>query len=370
MSDPSFTALPADQPGIPQSAGSDFDPSAYPPPAPPQRRPRGLLIGVIGGGVVLAALIVVGVLGYLAHVAADAPAVSVKNFFTALEHGHADKALQLDGITVKSSDVLLTDQAYNAAHGHLSDVTIEATRYSGDKAVVTARFVQSGEYFTQKFQLDAVGKDLLVITTWKLQPVRLGTVTVQMEGPQASLVTVDGVAVSAPAASVRLRALPGQYSVDLTAQSTWYSSTAGVAWVNGFGASDDQAANIATTLTPAGVASATAAVNAWVAGCIASPDVAPAGCSFSVLNNPPARDFTHQKWTLASAPAFSVGAWTGTGWAVSTTSPGSATYFADAVDSSGPITFTTASPATVDVGGSITSVTDAGATFVSQPWTF
>jgi hypothetical protein len=359
-------------PGTPNTPGSPNTPDTSDTPGTPTRRRRwGLILGLIGAGVLVLALLALGTLAFSARAAADAPQVPVKKFLTLLEQGHATAALRLDGTKVTASDVLLTDKAYQAAKERPSEIEILKATTSGNTATVTARYVLDGEIRIQKFLLEKTGTDLLVIPRWKLTPVPLGMVTVAWGGPQEARLAVSGITVNASPANIRLRALPGEYSTTLAAPNAWYTAAAGSAWVNGFGDANEEAADMTAALTPAGVTSATAAVNAWVAACVASTSLEPAGCSFGVDNSPPdpARDFSNQKWTLRSSPQFSVGGWSATGWLVTNTTSGSTTFFADAVDNSGPITFASVGAVPLAVGGTVTDITAAGATFVSQTWT-
>jgi hypothetical protein len=343
------------------------------PPAPrtPEQaaRRRRLLIGLIGGAALLLVLVVAGAVTFATMSASHRPEATVRDYLGAVQAGEVERALALDGTEVADGDVLLTDDAYAAADDRVDGFQLGTVSTDGDDAQVEAVVHRAdGSTHAQDFTLVRDGRDLLFFDRWALQPVDLGTVSVQVAGPASAEIAVDGTPVTRGSdGSVSLKAFPGSYEVALAAENESYSATAATAVVEG-AVVTAQPTLLTTTLTPAGTTAATAAVDAWVAGCIASTDLRPEGCSFGLYDTESGRyTLSGQKWTLESAPQFTVGDWQDGGWAVSTTTPGSASFTAQGVDAAGNSgVYGSLAPVPVRVGGLISDVTADGATFTSS----
>ena len=348
---------------------------AQAPTPPAQRTPeqaarrRRLLIGLIGGAALLLVLVVAGAVTFATMSASHRPEATVRDYLGAVQAGEVERALALDGTEVADGDVLLTDDAYAAADDRVDGFQLGAVSSEGDDAQVEAVVHRAdGSTHAQDFTLVRDGRDLLFFDRWALQPVDLGTVSVQVAGPASAEIAVDGTPVTRGSdGSVSLKAFPGSYEVALAAENESYSATAATAVVEG-AVVTAQPTLLTTTLTPAGTTAATAAVDAWVAGCIASTDLRPEGCSFGLYDTESGRyTLSGQKWTLESAPQFTVGDWQDGGWTVSTTTPGSASFTAQGVDAAGNSgVYGSLAPVPVRVGGLISDVTADGATFTSS----
>lgn len=343
------------------------------PPAPrtPEQaaRRRRLLIGLIGGAALLLVLVVAGAVTFATMSASHRPEATVRDYLGAVQAGEVERALALDGTEVADGDVLLTDDAYAAADDQVDGFQVGAVSTDGDDAQVEAVVHRAdGSTHAQDFTLVRDGRDLLFFDRWALQPVDLGTVSVQVAGPASAEIAVDDTPVTRGSdGSVSLKAFPGSYEVALAGENESYSATAATAVVEGADVAA-QPTLLTTTLTPAGTTAATAAVDAWVAGCIASTDLRPEGCSFGLYDTESGRyTLSGQKWTLESAPQFTVGDWQDGGWTVSTTTPGSASFTAQGVDAAGNSgVYGSLAPVPVRVGGLISDVTADGATFTSS----
>ena len=348
---------------------------AQAPTPPAQRTPeqaarrRRLLIGLIGGAALLLVLVVAGAVTFATMSASHRPEATVRDYLGAVQAGEVERALALDGTEVADGDVLLTDDAYAAADDRVDGFQLGAVSSEGDDAQVEAVVHRAdGSTHAQDFTLVRDGRDLLFFDRWALQPVDLGTVSVQVAGPASAEIAVDGTPVTRGSdGSVSLKAFPGSYEVALAAENESYSATAATAVVEG-AVVTAQPTLLTTTLTPAGTTAATVAVDAWVAGCIASTDLRPEGCSFGLYDTESGRyTLSGQKWTLESAPQFTVGDWQDGGWTVSTTTPGSASFTAQGVDAAGNSgVYGSLAPVPVRVGGLISDVTADGATFTSS----
>ena len=336
------------------------------PPAPRPRRKlrRGTLVGIIAGGAAVVLILVAGVVGYSVGTASHSADRPVRAFLDDLTAGKVDAALSDAGIDHDKSDVLLTDAAYKKATGHVTGYRIAATRDDGDTATVTAYLRQAGRDVSSTFTLDKTGTEWGVFPVWELQAPKLGSVSVRVNGPSGAKLLVAGQPVATSKdGTASLTALPGAYDVALDG-GKWYSAGATTATVAGFGAAGSTPVSMTTKLTAAGEQSAKAAVDAWVDGCIASTDAAPKGCSFYAYGEDSAYTYTNQKWTLDTRPTVAIGGWLSSGWLVSTTTFGRATFTAD-ISGAGGVGTASAGPMNVNASGYITGFTDKGATFRS-----
>ena len=363
--------------GAGPQGGDPAQPFAYaaaptpPTPRTPEQaaRRRRLLIGVIGGSALLLILVVAGAVTFATMSASHRPEATVRDYLGAVQAGEIERAMALDGTEVADGDVLLTDEAYAAATDRVDGYRLGTVTTTDEGAGVDALVHRTdGSTHPQPLTLVRDGRDLLFFDRWALQPVELGTLDARVAGPVSAEVAVDGTPVDRGAdGSLSLKAFPGSYEVSLADEVEQYTATPASGVVEGpDGASAPT--ELTTTLTEAGTTAAEAAVDAWVAGCIASTELAPPGCSFGLYDTESGRyTLSGQKWTLESAPEFTVGDWQDGGWAVSTTTPGSATFSAEGVDSAGNRgTYSSLSAVPVRVGGLISDVTAEGATFTSS----
>jgi hypothetical protein len=332
---------------------------------PRRKLRRGALVGLVAGGAAVVLLLVGGVVAYSVGSATHAADLPVRAFLDDLTAGRVDDALDAAGIEHGRDDVLLTDAGYAAATGRVTGYRIAATRTDGDTATVTAYLRQDGHDVSSTFTLDRTGSDWGVLPVWELEAPTLGSVDVTVSGPAGAALTVgDRKATTTRDGTLALRALPGTYPVTLDG-GKWYAAPATTATVTGFGGTSSRPVQLTATLTSAGQQAARAAVDAWVDGCIASTDAAPAGCSFYAYGEDPAYTYTNQKWTLESRPTVAVGGWLTNGWAVTTTTAGRATFTAD-ISGPGGVGTASAGPMNVNASGAITGFTDRGATFRSS----
>ncbi|MGK9146185.1 hypothetical protein KXS11_00970 [Plantibacter flavus] len=338
---------------------------------PPKKKlSKKALTGIIAGGSALVLIIVGGIVGVSVGNALHAPEVTVKAYLDALKAGKAEQALALAGTEVSAADVLLTDEAYDAASGKVSGYTIGRTTTSGDTATVQARLTQGGESIDQEFTLTKVGKDAVIFDKWKLESPELSTVQVDVLAPADAVATVGGVELTdvEPIAegSYQLRALPGTYDIALS-ESEWYSAEEMTATALGFGQAAEPA-SLAVSLTDAGTTAIEEAVNAYIDGCGASTVLAPEGCPFEIRND---TGYTPSgvTWTFDTRPTFTVGEFSGGTWAVDSDTVGRMSMTCTLTD---PATGQTGpgysiNPVDFIVGGTVEGFTDDGATFVPFP---
>lgn len=313
-----------------------------------------LVLFLVGGAVVLS-------LGNAAH----APELQVQAYLDALRDGEAENALAISGTAIGASDLLLTDEAYGNAEKRITSYTIGDSTVDGETATVTATITQGGVEYNQAFSLTRTGSDAVIFDIWALDEPALGAVSVGVTAPDDAVVEVGGVDASSARTdgAIELRALPGTYAVALGGDTPWYSAETTAASVVGFGSETDDAGVLAVELTDQGTQSATDAVNAWLDSCIASTELAPAGCPFSATNSLD-YDISNLVWTVTK-PTFSIGEFADGVWPVLTDSEGNAQATADATD---PATGETGQIFTeefaFDIGGVIDGFSDDGASYL------
>jgi hypothetical protein len=349
----------------------ESSPSPSPSPSPSGRRGwsrrRTLLLG---GAVVLFALGVVAAVVVGRTAATHRPEAAAVAYLEAVQQGDVERAMSLDGTEVGDDDVLLTNDAYAGVTDGVTGWDVSGSRVDGDSAVVVAVVQQGGEggaVYDQQFALEKDGTDLLFFDRWTLTPVELGTLTVQVGAPDAAVVTAAGVEVphaGAEGDTVELRAFPGSYPATLDGAGAYAADD--VVGIATGASSTGSPATLVATLTDSGQASARAAVDAWLAACVASTDLAPDGCSFQIVNEPTGYTLSDQKWTLETTPVYEVGDWTGQGWQVDATTEGSATFTSSLSDGAGGTgTFNSVGAVRVPIQGVISDVTADGATYTS-----
>lgn len=345
--------VPGQQPYLPGTPGA---------PTPRRRMRKGVVAAIVAGAAALVLLVVASGVAYSVGSADHSADRPVQAFLQDVEDGHLSDALEAAGIDRDRDDVLLTDAAYAEAGDKITAHRITSVEQRDDRATVRALLTQAGRSVPATFELERAGTDWGVFPVWELQPPSLGTVSVVVQGPARSAVTVAGADVTTSRlGAVSLRALPGSYGVRVDG-GEWFTAEDATAAVRGFGAPSEPV-TLATGLTDAGKQAASKAVDAWVDGCVASTSTAPDGCSFYAYGENPANTYTNQRWTLGSRPSVDVGAWSVQGWLVRTESAGSATFTADFTGPAGRGR-ATAGPIDINASGWITAFSDDGATFV------
>jgi hypothetical protein len=311
----------------------------------------------------------VGVAVFTSMSASHAPEASVRAYLSAVTSGDIEKALKLDGTKVTSADVLLTNAAYRTASDRVDSFRVATGQVSGDNAVVRAQLGRSSGSVTETFELKRTGTDVF-FPVWKLEPVSLGKVVVDVGAPPSAQVQVGGItAKRGDAGAVSLRAFPGSYSATL-AESDLFTADKSTATVVGFADQTSKPAVLDAALTDSGEKAANDAIDEYLTACMASTDPAPAGCPNWVDNKSDYSNYSNVSWTLVSAPIFVVegSKWADGGWVVDTSEPGAADFSANAVDSSGqPASLSLDSPESIIITGSIADVTAKGATYVPAP---
>lgn len=330
---------------------------------------RGLVVGLIVSGAVLIALIVGGVVWGAIQTSAHTPQAAARPYLDALVKGDVAAAVRAGHITTQSP--LVTQTVYSTTADRVTGYSIRPLQTTGDQASVIVAYVQGGHRATQILRVQKTGTELFFFARWALEPVRLPTLRVAIDGP-ARAVTVNGANVQVDGGGAsQLAALPGRYDISVAGNVnvTGDKKSATVAQLQSTGRPAGAVA-LQVGLTDAGKSSGAEAVNAWVAACIAQPVLEPDGCSFALTNSRPDLTLSNAKWTLTAAPAFQVGPWDGHGWRVATTAPGSATFRADFSDADGSSgTVSSRAPVPVVVAGEITGFDKEGkAVFRSIDW--
>ncbi|GAB3393002.1 hypothetical protein GCM10027568_21260 [Humibacter soli] len=350
-------------------AGSESEGPAAP--AVLKRKRSGLLIGLIGGGVLVLALLVACGVWFGLETTAHTPQAAAEPFMRALVKGDVAGALQAGNID--DTSVLVTQKVYSQTKDHITAFSIARGTTGSATASVVVGYKLGGHRYSETLQLKNSGKDMLFFTKWVLEPVTLPRLAVAVDGPDTASVRVNNASIGVDhGGSTSLPVLPGRYDVVMATNADYSAPGESTTVTSLVGSSNSSARTVtlAATLTDTGKKAASAAVNAWVAACVASPALQPAGCSFGLINDYPGIQLSNQKWTLVTAPTFTIGDWGSHGWIVDTTAKGSATFLADASASDGSTgTFFSEAPVPVAVSGEITGFDKSGnAIFTSVDW--
>jgi hypothetical protein len=350
---PQYATAPGAPGGPGYPAGPGFPPAQN---TPPKKKRTGMLIGIIGGGALLVILVIAGIIFFATESASHAPEASVKTYLNALKSGDVAQVLKLGGTKTSNSDVLLTEKAYKQATNKVTAFTVDNGLVSGDNAIVRATLKQSSGTSPVTFQLVKNGTDFGIFPKWELSPVAVGTTRISVNAPDDATVQVGGVSVKPDKdGTIGLRALPGTYPVTF-GSNQYYTAKAASSTINGLGSTSlSEPVTMAATITEAGTKAATDAVNAYFNNCVASTSLSPQGCPIGLSN---ASDFTNVanvKWTVVTAPQFTIDSTWSDGWAVDTTTPGSVDMTATATDSSGATgqLGLIGGPQSVSLGGSV-----------------
>ncbi|PWC07086.1 hypothetical protein DF223_08955 [Mycetocola zhujimingii] len=372
-------APPVAGPSMGQPAGGAGYPpqpptAAYPagaPSTPPAPRKKKSLVPWIAGGTAVLLLGIGGAVAFGVGSSAHAPELEVKAYLDALKKGDVSGAFEVSDTKVEKTDLLLTKKAYADVDDRITRYTLGDVSVEGDTATVTASITQAGEKYDQEFTLVKQGKDAVFFDNWQLESPPLSSIAVGINAPDDAVVEVAGVDISELKKDdgvYTLRVLPGTYPIALGGESDWYSAEEVSASVVGFGVEAEaaEAPTLEIALTEEGTTAATDAVNAWLDACVASTDLAPAGCPFWATNSE-GYELSNFTWTV-TRPTFTIGEFADGTWPVSTDTDGSAQAGADARD---PLTGATGPIATdsfpFDVDGYVEAFGEDGATFVYVP---
>lgn len=306
----------------------ELAPAATESPTKPRR------LGLKIAGIVVGALVVIGgALGitYAVIAAQHTPEKQLEAFLQHLVDGEAEAALdELTG-PPPGSAALLTDEIYAGATDRVSAFEITGSDIDGPDARVTASITQGDETYDFEFALVRVDFDFV----WDVWRVAASTVP----GYEVSLVRPDGVDLTANGEAAPfvdqfeslVPALPGSYEFAASG-TTDFITVEPVTELVTFADEEPVNASLAVILTEQGVASATAAVNGFLDGCLSQPVMAPAGCGYSITED--GTSYSNQRWSTPGRPGYTIGDWrddglTTPGWFVQATGPMSLDWNAD-----------------------------------------
>ncbi|UMG93558.1 hypothetical protein [Nocardioides sp. TF02-7] len=239
-------------------------------------RAKRALIGVgVVGGLGLVGFVAVSVVGSTMF----DPEQRAEAYLDALVDGAAAEALELAPVDGdEAADALLTDEVYGAADDRITGYEITQVEELGDTVLVTVDLegVEEGDDVTLTLESD--GRSGLFFEDWKLVDGGLATeVTVSVPEDSASL-QVNGVEVEASAGTdVDLWALPGSYTFDPYGDSEWLTPVDAPTTVTpGYGGTYAEIPEPEPSAALEELVDAELA--AWVEGCMAATEAAPAGC--------------------------------------------------------------------------------------------
>lgn len=315
----------------PNAATAAYATTASPTPAAtpldPRTKKRILLGTIVGGGViVLAVLATVGL--SIANGVVNAPQAKVSEYLDALKAGDASRALELSDVDAPNSErVLLNDEIFGAAEGRIASYDITSVVSSGNTTTVAAEVDQDGSKSSMQFTVVSRGKQWLFFDEWKLARPDQSSVSVTIPDTLDQL-EVNGVPIELSADQrdgiVSLPAFPGRYDFSISKSSKWITAEpqSAMARPRGVVAGIDGRVQLQPEPTPALTEEIGSQVDAYLAACIASTSLKPDNCPNSAyfsLGNP-----TDVVWTMTKAPVYEVGIDYDGALRVTTTTSGSA----------------------------------------------
>lgn len=345
----------------PSYAPSGYDGAPVGPAKPVNTK---LLVGLgIGAG----ALVLVGAgLAIAGSVLGNtySPEAQVKSHLDAVIRGDIEKALDISGGYVgEASDLLLTNEIYQAAAGELTSYQVRGVETTGKKSTVMVTLVdQAGEELLQEYSLTTKTKELVFFDKWALAPITLPTIETESAGPEGMEFTVNGIPLDTSELDGPISAAVFAGTYDLgAAESEFYAVKGSEPLIVGLSSSVEQLA-LEIVLSPKGEEAATIAVDAYTDGCFAQTALKPEGCQFGG-RAPILTTVGPVTWRIDNRPVLEFGAWNGSGFTVGTATPGSYSGTAEGSDlisgRSGPVTFD--GTGKLNTTGVITGFDDTGA---------
>ncbi|WP_285042334.1 hypothetical protein [Plantibacter sp. LMC-P-059a] len=325
--------------------------------------------GVIAATIVVAAAWAVGASVSLA--AATAPSVMLQPYLDALEDGHLEQAIAMDGTAAAAAELgysvdLLTDERYALATDRPTAYRVGATTIENGVATVDVAYERGGgERQTTAFTLRARPSGFLWFSGWRIEPSSLPTITVPTVRFGSLDLSVAGERVGEVDETTVYVVGPGSYDLAVDSATGFFDfEVPGVDAVWG----GRPTAFLYPTLTARGQEGATAAVRAYVDACVASTSYEPDGCSIAI-DNAEGDEMTGVTWLLTRGPEFEFAEYSATeGFLVTTTRRGSADFLAAFTSASGEFGIVTAEDCEVWVDGSVSLSIDGTWTFVPYTW--
>lgn len=286
--------------GPERSQAPDGETAAAPVAASPltaEERARYKKLGVLVGGVA-----VVGIVGWIAVAVVSSqfygPEKQAAAYLDAVVEADLDVANDLARTDDDVADAsLLTNQIYSAAENRVTGYDIREVDQDGDTVSAKVRLEFPDATVDAVLTLEKDGRRAVLCDSWRVVDGGLAK-AVSLYLPEGSGdLRVNDVAVDRTSSEVWL--LPGDYSFDAYADNPWLESTGEPVTV--LADEDFQYAEV-----PGAVAADTfhdevqRQVDAYLAECVASTELEPAGCPNSGYAGTDVRNVV---WTLDQAPA-------------------------------------------------------------------
>ncbi|WP_420176002.1 hypothetical protein [Luteococcus sp. OSA5] len=262
-------------------------------------------------GLALAALVLAAVAVNVVNSMVFGPKKQAAAVLNAIGEGKASQALkELGTAAPEGSQLLLSDDVYSSVPNGLTAYTLGEVDKSGKEARITVQTNQGDRASENVIHLRRTGKRMGLFDKWSVQGMELGSIQVQVPS-SASTIEVNGksIDVSAEAGSgqsVRLPALPGDYTIKLPDQGkylTGASVTQSVAW-----SAASESAQLTTTLNEQFTKDVEAKVKEKIDECIttATSEVA-SSCPFSSPLYYSSDTYRDIAWKVDAYPRIAVG---------------------------------------------------------------
>jgi hypothetical protein len=259
---PAWSGTSSSQPFVGQDAASA--------PSPMSPRARKILLrSLIAGGAVVVVIVAGAVTTGVLRSNVWGPAPTVRSYVDAIARGDAAAA---DAMSEVPSDATMLDAAVlKSAENRPSDVRVGRVTTSGDRAVATVSYTQSGKNRSGQVELRRTGTSWLVKDEWRVTTPLADSVSITAASAlEGAPVTVGGKRVGKiEDGSFRSLAYPGTYRVQVGGSKYFTGGTKSVSVGSSSGAYADFAPKATKQLTT----DAEAFVTDEITTCAAKTDI-------------------------------------------------------------------------------------------------
>jgi len=265
-------------------------------PLTPEERARYKKIGILAGAG--AALLIVGLVAVsVANSQFFGPEKQAEAYLDAVVAGELDAVTELAPTDGQADDSLLTSKVYEAAGSRITGYEIRDVTNDGGTVTVSVKLEGLRDSTAAELTLQKDGKRGLVFDRWRVADGGLATVVSLFLPDGSDELTVNGEDVGTVDSDVWL--LPGDYVFDAFAGSQWLDSPDEPFTV--VADEDYQLAEVPyPTASEAFRQEVQRQVDAYMADCIASTELEPAGCPNQAYGG--YGDVRNVSWTLDAAP--------------------------------------------------------------------
>jgi hypothetical protein len=261
-------------------------------------------MGAAGGAALLVVGVAVATVSWLnAH--RFGPEAQARGYLDAVVAGDTDEVLDLAPLEGDARRALLDPEVYGAAQDRLTGYDVVDVERDGDTATVTVEVEGLEGSSRTTLDLRRAGSQKVLFDRWEVAGNGLVR-EVYLAAPEgAASVTVNGRALgeTPPGGEAAYWALPGSYEVDPYADDPWIEGAATRTVVSADPYSSTYAELPEPEPSDALMDEVDAALDEWLAGCMASTELEPDDCPQSAY--PWYDDVRDVEWELVDRPTLS-----------------------------------------------------------------